>query len=399
MRRSCIRRIFEPFSPDTTPAHMYGAFGWSYMHPQGMDFPRTHNRVASPPFMGRQVNAFRSVWIDTEIHPVFRVALDAYLKKLPLTRFVPNTPAEEAISDYKQVAPLVQDIRSRHGWLAKVAQLCGIHKKGALVLPLWSAECHAMYVEHDEVPPTSLVRAMLYCCSRSRLPEWRGFFDCCLKDKWNATPGFEAQLWGRLLKCAGQLDDERGVVAILKEAVDVQADFSHFSHASYVYALNSVRSPEEYEYVKKFLFNLSEKTIRHIFLTYYTFRSQQEGLPFPLKDNENMYYHVHWHNTIRQPMRFSPRQLYFNHKESAHQTGDLHHLKASGDDIIKEKIEKWKEEGLLPADYQPDIAFKDESKAFRNRMKSEYWKKKPKFLSNPRYGGEQGATTAQMGKK
>lgn len=50
---------------------------------------------------------------------------------------------------------------------------------------------------------------------------------------------------------------------------------------------------------------------------------------------------------MRQPRQFVPRQLYFDYKPSSIISG-AQSSNAKIEEIVKEKIAKWKEEGVLP---------------------------------------------------
>ena len=67
-----------------------------------------------------------------------------------------------------------------------------------------------------------------------------------------------------MLRAAGTLGDEAAVVEVLREAVDVHADLEAVAAVDFVFALNAVRSPLEYEYVKKtqvFIYAYSKKMV------------------------------------------------------------------------------------------------------------------------------------------
>ena len=87
-RRSPLLIGYTPVNPDTSPMISYSNYHWNYTLPQGMEAPVTVNRTMTAPHTSghRNVNLYRGVWIALDMHPAFRVALDPYLKKLPLTR-------------------------------------------------------------------------------------------------------------------------------------------------------------------------------------------------------------------------------------------------------------------------------------------------------------------------
>jgi hypothetical protein len=383
LRRSTVARGHLPINPDTNPSFQYSPFHWNYMLPQNMEAPRRVNRAMSMPYQGRRVNKFKGVWIATDMDPAFRVALEPYLSKLPLTRVVPPTPPTEAVKDFEKVGKLVGDERSRRGWLAKVAHLCAIHKKADLVLPLWALECHAQYVSGTAVPPLPLAQAMVYCTAASGAAEWRGFFDCCLQNKWNHTPMFDLELWNQLLLNIGSLGDGAGVMAVLREMIDVQVNLDQVNAVALVQALNAVTEAEGYAEIKKFLFLLSADKSLILLKTYTKLRSAAElktkGAA-ELMVNDNMFHHVHWHSRVRQPMQFTPRQTYFDYIPTSGVTADKRNARKSGDDIVKDKIEKWKSEGLLPEDYVHEETVYDKTASFKQTARSEKWKKKPVWI-------------------
>ena len=390
MRRSAfLTRGFLHIRDPHEPIEEYSTFNWDVAMSQVMPSGQRQNRTMAAPNRQFRTNAFKSVWIDTELHPAFRVALDPYLRKLPLSRAVPRTAPDEAVRDFDSVAPLVDHDASRWGWLAKVAQLCAIHKKADLLLPQWQKHgCHDRFVTGTEVPPTPLAKAVVFATAASAVPEFKGFFECSLKHKWNSTPSFCEQLWARCLRAAGQLADEKLVTAVLEEMLDLQVNLDVIDRPAYVIAFNAVKSTEEYEKVKKFLFKVSPHACDHIVKSYVYLRSQaelkKEGA-YELPENDNMFYHVQWHARIRNPLKFDPRRLFFDYKPSNMDSvlGSVdERRKMGGKDIIDAKLEKWKADGLLPEDYEHEEKFYDYQAAHQSSQRQEGWKRKPKEITD-----------------
>lgn len=387
LRRTAVARRYPGTNMDVDPSHYYSNFGWSYLMPQGMLQPERKNREASPHTRRRGPRrAFTGVWVDTDMHPVFRVALDPFLRKLAMTRAVPRTRPSEAVADYTKHAKSIGDRRSRHGWLAKVAQLCGMHGSSSEVLPLWAEECHAAYVAGSEVPSVALAVAMCYCTAASQAKEYRAFFECCRQPKWNLTPHFANTLWSALLDCAGRLDDEEGALAIIDEMIDTQVDFKNIGKWELVRAINAVRSKDGYERVKKFLFMIEIDKMNELHREYVVLRSKAEldaefGETF--KANDNMFYHVHWHKSIRNPMAFVPRRLFFDYKPTVGSEDSVKFLKKNAEKILEDRLALWKEQGLVPEDYVDTTKVDDKSEKFNywarqklHNRKTDWMKKK-----------------------
>lgn len=445
MRRTQLLQLspfqgFQRFDQNLSPMHKYSPNRWSYEFSQVMTPPTLVNRALNAPFKNHYANVNRyrkGVWVDVDMHPSMRVALEPYLSKLQLTRTIPNTDPKEAAEDYKKVSPLVGDDHAKMNWLAKVIQLCGHKKAGDIALELWNKECVERYMKGPAissavvsaalasssssagasssdaligsssaststaaalqqeqqlvalaatVPSIGLIEAILYATSASDKPDWKPIFERCLKNGWNLTPKFSTRLWVCLLTTAGNQNDAKGARMLLEEMLDVQASIETIEGFAYVRALNSFTDKGDYNYGKKFLFNLSPETIERVLKCYKTFRGYgAETIQPPLPDNEKMFYHVAWHNSIRQPQRFSPRQLYFNYKPN-YAAGNDDSSGKSGGDVLKERIAKWKEEGLLPEDYEFEGDFVDKTARFKQTMRHEHWSKLPKVLKNPKYG-------------
>lgn len=350
----------------------------------------------------RNVNLYRhGVWIDLEMPAAYRVALEPQLSKLALGRTIPRTDVADAAADFKKLAPLIAETPVQEAWLAKVVQLAAFQQKADVAKELWvSSGCEGRYAVLTPSSPASasssappceaLLFAMMFSCARSLSPDWKFFFARCLKDGWNITPRFPTALWSELLRVAGALDDQAGVMMLLEEILDVHGDLEHLSNEAVVYALNSVTGTSEYNYVKKFMFHFSEKKTERLAKRYGWLRSasaeENENSPKPpLKDNDNMFYHVQWHTSIRQPRKFSPRQLFFDYQPAAlARTG--HNPNAKIEAVVKDKVAQWKQQGLLPEDYEFTDQVYDKSAAFKNVMRQEKWKKWPKMLKDKRFG-------------
>nr|CCC90939.1 conserved hypothetical protein [Trypanosoma congolense IL3000] len=380
---------YTAVNPDTSPMVAYSQYHWHYNLPQGMERPHSVNRSLAAPFQSSHslVNKYRGVWVDFDMHPAFTVALEPQLRKLPRGRTLPKTPVEEVISDYTTTAHLVDDEVTRDIWLAKVFQHCAFQRNGD-AMKLWETYCHDRFTAPgaSAKPPLPLIKAVLFYCNKTDDSKWRMIFDRCLKGCWNYTPLFDTAQWNFLLKSVGRMGDEQGVRLVLEEMLDVQADLDRVEARSIVIALNSITDKDNYEFVKKYLFNFGERKVKFLRITYSDLRGHGAGkLRVPLKENDDMYYHVCWHSSIRAPRQFSPRQLYFDYTPSTLGSG-THNPNAKIDDIVKEKIEKWKSEGLLPDDYVHEDRVYDRSAAFKNVSRQEKWKKVPKIVKSKRMG-------------
>ena len=378
MLRRCSRLLtgFTPVNPEASPMVSYSNYHWNYTLPQGMEAPITVNRNMAVPYASahRNVNLYRGVWIELDMHPIYRVALEPFLKKLPLTRKVPQTSCDEAAADFRAVSPRVNNTAATDAWLAKVFLLCGFQRQGDIALALWNEFCEERFMTGSEKPPVPLIKAMLFCLAKSNSDRWWPIFDKCLKQGWNVTPLFDTALWGCLLKAAGRLNDGKQVRSMLEEMIDVQAFIDSVDSTSLVIALNAVTEQDDYNFIKKFLFDIGGIKTLSLAKRYTSLRGKDAAsLRTPLKENDNMYYHICWHSSVRQPQKFSPRQLYFNYKPGAETVSSSAGSKM--EDIVKEKIENWKAEGLLPQDYVHEDSWYDKAQAFKIVNKQERWKK------------------------
>lgn len=322
------------------------------------------------------------------MHPTFLVALEPQLLKLPHGRVVPQTPVEEVVAEYEKLAPLIDDAAARDGWLAKVFQHCAFQRKGDEAMQLWDKYCKPRFMgpQSTEKPPLPLIQAILFCCSKSDNPGWKPIFEKCMKNGWNYSPSFDTPQWSYLLKSVGRQEDEQGVKMILEEMLDVQADLDRVEARSLVIALNAVRDKAVYNFVKKYLFHFGERKVKFLRITYSNLRGHgAEKLRVALKENDAMYYHVCWHESIRLPRQFSPRQLFFDYSPSS-MGAAMHSANAKIDDIVKDKIEKWKAEGLLPEDYVHEDRVYDSATAFKNVSRQEKWKKMPRIVKSKKVG-------------
>lgn len=356
----------------------------------------------------------------------YQVALSPYLQKLPHGRSVPSTPVEEAVADFetlmspwlaRQLEPatssapalssasvllLEEQANVMDLWLSKVIQHCALARAGDVAMQLWEKYAAPRYMpketegnsdasdshSHRRPPPLPLVKAILFACSKSDHAGWRAIFEQCLKTGWNYTPYFETAQWSYLLKSIGRQGDERGVRLVLEEMLDVKADLDRVEARSIVFALNAVKDKEIYNYVKQYLFHFGERKVKFLRITYSDLRGHGAGklrLPLNPAENDEMYYHVCWHESIRLPRTFSPRQLYFDYTPSSI-VGGAQDPNAKIDDIVRDKIEKWKGEGLLPEDYVHEDRVYDRATAFKNVARQEKWKRMPRIVKSRRFG-------------
>jgi hypothetical protein len=390
LRRTRLRLGFQPTDPDAHALNYLGTFGWHYSFNQVMHTPRTINRTMSAVNVtNRTPTRYPSVFIPLEgMHPTFRVALEPYLRKLVMSTTLPSTKPADAVADYERIAPNVLDRASRMAWLAKVIQLCAIHRQHDLSARLWKAEqCDERYVKGDEVPPAPLIQAYLFSCCKGKAPETKEIFQCSQKQKWNLSPSFETRLWDHLTKFSGRTNDENFFIEIWKEAIDVNANFDAIDPRAWMLGMNTIKSPENYAYLKQNLFKISASRIDKIAKAFVRLRSNPNGDDnfkpgVELAENDSVYYHVLWHARIRSPLTFHPRQLYFDYKPSI-LTTDSKTQKA--EDIVKERIAKWKDEGLLPQDYEANVEFTDREAYFKQWTKTERWKQKQTWFEEGRF--------------
>lgn len=362
----------------------------------------------------------------------YHVALKEYFEKLPHDRIVPSTPIQEIVDDFQRISPQIEDDVVKDYWLSKVFQHCAFAREGEMGMRLWEQYVAPRYMSGGPLsrdtknsnvnnnttssepqgstpdgssrpntlssftsisnnvnhipPPLPLVKGILFLCSKSDHKGWRTIFDQCLKPHWNLTPYFDTAQWSFLLKSIGRQGDEQGVRVVLEEMLDVKADLDRVEARSIVYALNAVKDKEIYNYIKSFLFHFGERKVKFLRLTYSDLRGHGASkLRIPLVENDNMFYHVCWHESIRQPRRFSPRQLYFDYTPSSIM-GGAQDPDGKIDEIVKDKIEKWKSEGLLPEDYVHEDRVYDRATAFKNVARQEQWKKMPRIVKSRRFG-------------
>lgn len=367
----------------------YSQYHWHYNLPQGMERPYAVNQRMAAPYQSAHslANKYRGVWIELDMHPVFRVALEPQLSKLPHGRTLPRSSVKEIISDYNNMAHLIDDETARDIWLAKVFQHCAF-QRSVDAIELWDKYCHSRFIADGATakPALALVKSILFYCSKIDHSAWRPIFERCLKDGWNYTPFFDTAQWSFLLKSVGRMGDEHGVRLLLEEMLDVQADLDRVEARSLVVAFNAITDINIYEYLKKYLFNFGERKMRFLRITYSDLRGHgADKLRVPLKENDKVYYHVCWHSSIRAPRQFSPRQLYFDYTPST-LGASAHNPNAKIDDIVKEKIEKWKSEGVLPEDYVHEDRVYDRGAAFKNVARQEKWKKMPWIVKSKKMG-------------
>lgn len=415
---SCLLLGYTAVNPDTSPMVMYSNYHWHYNLPQGMERPHSVNRQLPAPFqsMHRNVNRYRSVWIgggESRTHPegtarssarmplAYQVALDSVLRKLPRGRQVPSTPVEDVVSDYERVSPRLHEPVVRDLWLSRLLQHCAFHRAGEVGLKLWETHAAPRYMSSSlpgalgsstpsPQPPLPLVKAMLLLCCKCDLPQWKAVFKRCQRPpQWNLTPLFETAMWSFLLKTAGRQGDAAGVQLLLEEMLDVKADLDRVEARSLVYALNAVDTSKDeaiYAFIKSFLFQLGERKVKFLRITYANLRGHGASkLRVPLTPNDNMFYHVCWHESVRLPRTFNPRQLYFDYTPTTI-VGGAQDPNGKIDDIVKDKIEKWKSEGLLPEDYVHEDRVYDKAAAFKNVSRQEKWKKVPRIVKSRRFG-------------
>lgn len=412
MWRCTARRLlgYTPVNPDTSPMILYSNYHWHYNLPQGMERPHAVNRSLPAPFMSahRNVNRYRGVWVEAGLPysssspspppllPLaYEEALHFVLCKLPQGRGGrTSTPVAEAVADYEQYSPQLLDLAARDGWLVRLLHHCALARDGEAAMRLWESQVAPRFPPSsrmgsaDTKPMLPLVRSILFALSKADHPGWRPIFQRCLKAEWNYAPHFETAQWSFLLKSAGRQGDESGVRVLLEEMLDVKADLDRVEARSIVFALNAVKDPSIYNYVKAYLFHFGERKVNALRRTYSDLRGHGAGklrLPLQPADNEAMYYHMCWHASIRSPRGFSPRQLYFDYKPTTVGVG-AQHPDAKISDIVRDKIEKWKAEGLLPDDYVHEDQVYDKGAAFKNVARQEKWKKMPRIVKNPRFG-------------
>jgi hypothetical protein len=436
---------FQPGEASQDMGFAYSSFHWNYLLPQGMPAPIRVNRTMSAPYSGPRVNKFvGAVWVDLELHPAMRVALDPFLRRLPLTRDsffnlerytaqgALATP-QQAAADFERIAPRVDDVATRMAWLAKVMQLCAVHGEAELGMQLWEKfGCNERYgvfapaanaapssspsssSHSGAIPPMPLAVAVLYCTAALRSDKGAdaaakyasAIFDVARRTEarggWNVTPRLNADVWESLLLGAGARGEEALAIAVLEELVDVQFDVDILNARSVVVAMNSVKDKTLYEKLKKLMFAFGEKKTGQLAASFTKMRTEAElskdeagkEAAKVLPENDNAFYHVRWHARLRAPMPFMPRQLYFDYKPTfatggAGTTGGKEASKTAVADIVKAKIQLWKDEGLLPEDYDHAEATQgvyDKQAAWKQAMRAEKWKKKPTWIMKEELG-------------
>jgi hypothetical protein len=392
LRRSFVRRGYQVPNPDTDPTHQFGPYGWTYNLSQVMDVPRTRNRTAAMPYLGRHVNRYKGLTAIhlNDMHPAFRVALNPYLSKLALNRVLPKTDLADAVADYEKVSAKVGHAPTRYAWLAKVLELAALRRDTDAAMSLWMGAPHKVFVEGSEIPPLTLAKTALYCACVGGKPEWKALFEASMKQKWNTSVHFCTVQWSAALECAGRLGDSAAVSLILDEMVDVQADLERVQEQAYVFAFNAAKEPADYENVKKFLHKLTAAKTTKVFKQYKRMRNNAEmgvgdlnAEKFP--ENDAMFYHVNWHNRVRHPLEFNPRQLFFDFQPPK-VVDSRDRAKMSIEEVIKSRVEKWKDEGYLPDDYVAEDVVDDKESRTKSYLRKELWKKKPAVLEDKRFG-------------
>ena len=228
---------------------------------------------------------------------------------------------------------------------------------------------HAMGSRRN--PPLCLALALMYAASKFEDPMWKDLFEFSKKERWNTSPHFPIALWGHVLDAAGMTKDEEGVVQVLREMIATRTNLHAVPCEPYVRALNAVHSEKYYEQVKPLLFDFSSRLITAIRHRYVRMRVA-ESIP----QNDKMFYHVHWHFKIRNPMHFLPRREYFDYVPSS-SVSELSQKKIGARDLLKERVKQWKTEGVLPQDYDEGTLNIDRTnEKRRERVKKEPWKKR-----------------------
>ena len=331
-------------------------------------------------------------------------------------------------------------------WLAKVIQLCAMKKQNDLGLELWKKYSEQLTC----TPELNLAMSVAYCIGGSSSAENEVFHEvfnrACARNSnnsnntenncWNATQSFPVNLWNYLLKYRGMKGDELGVLMIFRELANLQYPVDHLSGDCILLGLNCIKSDEHYySEVKQRVMNLfSPDKALSLAKIYTTLRSkaeifaeneeelteaQEEAKKLleaetshsifhssalthkELPENDKMYYHVQWHSTIRQPMSFLPRRLYFDYKPSLSSSKSGSEARRNASDIVADRIKAWKEQGLLPEDYdekEEEVKITDFSANYKNSLRAERWKKTPEFLNKPHLSGSL-LTSGLAGKK
>lgn len=443
-RRSSVRRVGY-HSHDVQQDQMlgYSPFGWNYLLPQNMVFPWRVNRNMT--MAHRNTRAPRAkytgVWVDVEPMPVvMQEALKPWLSKLALGRTLPPTDPAEAIADFEKISPLLLKNNNNNNnqnslesqtvrcWLAKVIQLCAMKKQNDLGVELWKKFLSSSSSSSSSSVPVeiNLASALLYCTAGSSADAafFHELFNRCASREdsvgWNATQSFNVNLWNSLLSNRGLKGDEAGVLMIFRELASLQYDVNTLSGDCIIVALNCIKSDELYTEVKEKVLPLfAAERVKVLGYTYTKLRSKAEMAAASggeeeksddnsnnnetahsvyfnktlthaeLPENDKMYYHVSWHSRVRQPMEFMPRRLYFDYKPSMAAAKSGTEARKNAKDIVKDRIKTWKEEGLLPEDYDEnqELKFHDSASAYKNSMRSEKWKKTPGFLNTPERSG------------
>eukprot|EP00760_Papus_ankaliazontas_P029204 PhM_4_TR4161/c0_g1_i1/m.34976 len=367
LRRSTFRRVHHMTDPNNSPIHGYSPFGWHYLNSGAIDRPRLHNRNFGLTWHGHQTKADRSIQVDIskEMHPTFQLALKPYLEKLKQRADAP----EEVLKEYLRVAPRMP-VKERHALLAKVAEFCAHSKSYAPLKEIWERDGKSMYSDDSgNKPALPLLIGMTWAAAAAGAPEWKFFFEQSQVKRWDMSMSFPVTLWGVLLRCAGQLKDQQGVVDILNEMIDCRAYIDVIPGDDFVTAINCITEPGPYEQLKKVLYEMPNKLIGNAHAAYLRLR-MSESIP----QNDILFYHFHWHFRIRRPMHFLPRRLYFDHFPSQNVEA-LGRSNAPTQELLAQRVQQWKDEGVLPEDYKYEIKVHDIVANVKEINKKEPWRR------------------------
>ena len=338
-------------------------------------------------------------------------------------------------ADASSSVPTPEEI-TLQSWMAKVIQLCAMKKQNDLGVELWKKFSAQITADNSAfVPELNLSMAVLYCFSGSSVEHevfHETFNRVCGREAahtsttngWNASQSFPTNLWNYLLKQRGIKGDELGILMIFRELANLQYAVDQLSSDCIILGLNAIKTEEHYTEVKERVLNLFAPD-RAVILarTYTKLRSKAELLaendeelseaqeearkqleaetthsiyhstPLThkeLPENDKMYYHVQWHSTVRQPMDFLPRRLFFDYKPSLSSSkGGASEARRNASDIVADRIKTWKEQGLLPEDFdeKEEVQYNDFAANYKNSMRAEKWKKTPEFLNKPHLSG------------
>ncbi|KNH06874.1 beta-tubulin [Perkinsela sp. CCAP 1560/4] len=420
-------RLHHQTDPDNTPIHQYSPFGWHYLNPGGIDRPRLHNRNYGRLWHAHAATGNQSFRLNISqfLHPSLQFALQPFLATIAET----HTQVENGISvvdivdHYRKIKDALPRYQ-RDTLFAAVVNICRNTATFQEVKKIWQSDLTEQYVapwkalsekshrgidplEPDytninalttycqnlpdttsatsfpgsasgelgkvgvNVPPLPLAEALLHSAAVAKDPLWKEIFLLSRKSAWNTSPHYHGSLWSAVLRAAGSLADAKGVIDVLKEIISCNVLWQTIESEDYAIAINAVTADDEYTELKELLGFFPTPTVTNLRHRYVELRNAEK-----IPRNDKVFYHVHWLFRTRKPMHFLPRREYFDYKPSTSKTENVTQKKKIKD-ILQQRLELWKKDGTLPADYsEQNITVDDAKDQTIDRFKKEPWKKK-----------------------